>query len=397
MRLLASLVAAVALSVSTHAQQSLSFTIDQAQSNWSWSGQITTPQSLGSITLPIVGNPSNQTVNPFQLAGTIAVTVGGGVPITTATFSGGSASPVGGIHGKVNNPIPFSPPLGTFDIGLPAPGTVNAVSGLSSPASFVVAAGGAFSTNGQLDYAQGVLVIQVQGFTVNPYDFSNTSSSVTAMSGSLTMSASALSLNVSIPQSAAFRLTFQRDLSPGSVPPQVITGYIDFWGTLKADYVFPPVGTAFCSGDGSGSACPCANPGTAGRGCANSNSGSPGARLTALGVASIGGDMLTLTGTDVTGPGLFFQGSGQFVGGAGLAFGDGLICAGGTITRMGVVFPTGNSATYPGGLTPSPIHLAGGVGAPGVFHYQCWYRDSVSYCTAATYNLTQGLTVTWLP
>jgi hypothetical protein len=32
-----------------------------------------------------------------------------------------------------------------------------------------------------------------------------------------------------------------------------------------------------------------------------------------------------------------------------------------------------------------------------VRYYQLWYRDSVSYCTAATYNLTNGVQVQWMP
>jgi hypothetical protein len=103
-----------------------------------------------------------------------------------------------------------------------------------------------------------------------------------------------------------------------------------------------------------------------------------------------------LTATDVSGPGLFFQGTAS--GGAGVPFGDGLLCLGGAFVRMGVVFPTGSAASYPGGLTPNPIHIAGGPIVSGdVRHYQVWYRDAVPFCTAATFNLTQGLTVTWGP
>ncbi|MBL8857861.1 MAG: hypothetical protein JNL28_05085 [Planctomycetes bacterium] len=159
-------------------------------------------------------------------------------------------------------------------------------------------------------------------------------------------------------------------------------------------------GSSFCDGDGTGTACPCANSGIAGHGCANFNF-SDGARLTAAGLASIANDTLVLTATNVPGPGLFFQGTGQFAGGAGITFGDGLLCAGGTILRLGVVFPTGTSASYPGGLTPGPIHIGGATAASDVRHYQCWYRDAgetspgISFCTPATYNLTQGWTVTW--
>jgi hypothetical protein len=35
--------------------------------------------------------------------------------------------------------------------------------------------------------------------------------------------------------------------------------------------------------------------------------------------------------------------------------------------------------------------------AADVKHYQCWYRDAAALCAAATFNLTQGLTLTWSP
>lgn len=153
-------------------------------------------------------------------------------------------------------------------------------------------------------------------------------------------------------------------------------------------------GRPFCSGDGSGSPCPCGNNGTVGRGCANSNVGSQGALLTATGAASIASDSLILNGTDLTGPGLFFNASGL---GGPSSFGDGLLCASVGIVRMGVVFPTGNTASYPGGSTPNPVHLAGGVGSPGSSYVQCWYRDAAAFCTSATYNLSNGLNILWAP
>jgi hypothetical protein len=160
----------------------------------------------------------------------------------------------------------------------------------------------------------------------------------------------------------------------------------------------PSAGTPFCFGDGTGLACPCANSGSAGNGCANSVSAT-GGNLSSTGSASIGADTLVLTSINVpTGPGLFFQGTTQFGGGNGIAFGDGLLCAGGSIIRLGVVFASGGSAAYPGGTTPGPISV-GGLNAPGnVRTYQEWYRDgNTGFCTASTFNLTNGVQVTWQP
>ncbi|MDZ4772926.1 MAG: hypothetical protein SGI72_07295 [Planctomycetota bacterium] len=153
--------------------------------------------------------------------------------------------------------------------------------------------------------------------------------------------------------------------------------------------------TASCFGDGSGTACPCGNAGSTGNGCANSAFAS-GAKLATSGVPSIASDTLVLTASDVPGPGLFFQGTSAFAGGSGITFGDGLLCAGGTITRMGVVFPTGSTASYPGGLTPNPVSIAGATAVGDVRNYQCWYRDSAVFCSPETYNLTNLVTLTWM-
>ena len=154
---------------------------------------------------------------------------------------------------------------------------------------------------------------------------------------------------------------------------------------------------AFCLGDGSATACPCANNGSAGNGCGNSVFAG-GARLFSSGFAgaSMGTDSLVLTATNVVGPGLFFQSTG--LAASPVSFGDGQFCATVGIVRLGVVFPTGNTAIYPGGSTPNPIHIAGApIVNSDVRHYQFWYRDAAVFCTPSTFNLTQGLTITWGP
>ena len=62
-----------------------------------------------------------------------------------------------------------------------------------------------------------------------------------------------------------------------------------------------------------------------------------------------------------------------------------------------MVFPTASSATWPGGSNPNPIHVTGGTVAGDVRHFQVWYRDAAAFCSASTYNLTQGLTLTFGP
>ena len=140
------------------------------------------------------------------------------------------------------------------------------------------------------------------------------------------------------------------------------------------------VGAPFCSGDSVGTTClGCGNNGSAGHGCANSVFPA-GAQLTNSGNATVSADTLVLTCSNIPGPGLFFQANGIV---SPLTFGDGMLCAAIGIIRMGVVFPTAGVASYPGGLTPAPIHLAGAPVNPGdTKHYQCWYRDIPPFCTA---------------
>jgi len=179
------------------------------------------------------------------------------------------------------------------------------------------------------------------------------------------------------------------DLQLPAAPPGYwsgVHGVVEISGTPS---------TSFCSGESIGTAClGCSNNGAVGSGCGNSSFAS-GASLANSGAASVGADTLILTASNLTGPGLFFQANGVV---SPITFGDGMLCAAIGIIRMGVVFPTAGVASYPGGLTPNPISVAGGpISATDVKHYQCWYRDAVPFCTGATYNLTQGLSITWQP
>jgi hypothetical protein len=153
--------------------------------------------------------------------------------------------------------------------------------------------------------------------------------------------------------------------------------------------------TPFCFGDGSGTACPCGNAGAAGHGCASSIDPS-GAQLAAIGNPLIVSDTMLLTATGVSNSVvLFFQGTTQQNGGSGNVFGDGLRCAGGSVLRLRAVQASGNTAQFPGPSDPF-LHMAGQVTSGGTVRmYQVWYRNAASFCTPSTFNLTNGLQVTW--
>jgi hypothetical protein len=149
--------------------------------------------------------------------------------------------------------------------------------------------------------------------------------------------------------------------------------------------------TTICFGDGSGTACPCGNFGALDEGCRNS-SGS-GASLSASGSSSVGSDDLTLQLTQGPGnvPAIVFAGTTQVNGGAGAVFGDGLLCAGGMIQRLGVKFLSGGAATWGPGLAPQ-----GGWGAGDTRVLQGWYRDVSGPCNGQ-FNTSHALAVTFQP
>ena len=173
-------------------------------------------------------------------------------------------------------------------------------------------------------------------------------------------------------------------------------------GTVLVSVDVPPNSptTAFCFGDGTGTACPCANSGAVGNGCANSLNPN-GGNLIGSGLMSIANDTFTLAGSGVpNGPGLYFQADNQLGAGSGVTFGDGLRCAGGNVFRLGIVIASGNTSTYPNGIAPNnvPISLKGFCAAGNTRQYQLWYRDSDPvFCTASVFNLTNGLTGVWTP
>ena len=94
------------------------------------------------------------------------------------------------------------------------------------------------------------------------------------------------------------------------------------------------------------------------------------------------------------GAALFFQGDTRVSGGAGAVFGDGLRCVTGQMVRL-LVAPVGGPLARVPAVGGTPISVLGGVSAGDVRHYQAWYRDAAAYCTAATFNLTNGVAVTW--
>ncbi len=155
---------------------------------------------------------------------------------------------------------------------------------------------------------------------------------------------------------------------------------------------------SFCAGDGSVTACPCGNHSPIGLGAGCLNSTGFGGRLSATGETRLTLDALRLAAETLpqTTTALFFQGTTRENAGLGLAFGDGLRCAGGAIVRLATRTAAGGTVSYPGAGDP-PVSTRGLITAPGVRTYQVWYRNAAPFCTSEPFNLTQGIEANWQP
>ncbi|MBL8857564.1 MAG: hypothetical protein JNL28_03540 [Planctomycetes bacterium] len=366
-RSLALILASSALAFSAQAQTNFPFVLNQAASNFTFGGTTT----LG----PLVGNPSNM----FQLLGTQNLDLAfqaGAQPFASGAFTnGGVVGTNGALHAKITGA--FGITLATIDIN-------NMTLSATSP-TFTVGAGGAFNATVVLTALSGQFVVTPLVGTPSTTDMTGSTSAPTAVNGTLTLLGG--NYRMVAPINTVFAFT-----DPGTGA----SGNVTLVGTITADYPFLK---PYCFGDGPGTACPCGNNSTLGqqRGCLHS--GAQGAKLVGSGIPSLTADTLVLQATSQPAGtlGLFFQGTGQSAAGLGAPFGDGLICVGGSIIRLGIKAAPSGSSNYPaaGDASVSVQGLVGG--APTIRNYQLWYRDAAAFCTAATYNLTNGLQVQWMP
>jgi hypothetical protein len=148
-------------------------------------------------------------------------------------------------------------------------------------------------------------------------------------------------------------------------------------------------GVPYCFNDAASSACPCGNPGAGVAGCANSTG--LGGSLGTAGTVSTAADDLVFLADQLrpNQPVLLFSGLNAVNGGAGILFGDGLRCAGGSLARLGVkaANATGSASWGPG------LGAAEGWAPGDVRRFQAWYRDPVTSPCGSGFNLTNGFEV----
>jgi hypothetical protein len=368
------ILALILLATPAAAQVPFVLPINQATSNFNWSGTT----SLG----PIVGNPSTA----FQMAGQAALaltTTPGTFAITGVDFSGGDAYTVPDLHGKIPNPFPILPPLATIDVlGLHI--------SVDAPATTVSGAG-AFTADVTITATAGSLVVTplVGSQTTTP--LAGNSSTPSSQVGTIVYVGGSLQLEIPINNTFNF-------VDPGSGT----SGSITVSGTLHANVGAPMV--SLCDPGQSGVlACPCANPpvGTA-RGCDNS-AFTGGAQLSASGLPSLSADTLqfTTTGEKPTAGSVLLQGTTSI---SGAVFGQGVRCAGGTLKRLYLQTAVGGSIHVPATGNPSVSARSAALGdtlASGATRfYAVYYRDPVVLggCPSSSgFNVTQTGQVSWLP
>lgn len=177
---------------------------------------------------------------------------------------------------------------------------------------------------------------------------------------------------------------------PNSVTTYPITGGIV---AFAGDATF---GSVVCAADNAVWTCPCNNNSNSYSGCGNSVNPS-GASLSNAGLPQVSADQarLDVVGVPANSSCLFFQGT-SIVSPA-TSFGDGLRCASGTVVRLGTITASNGAASYPG-PGDQLIHVRGSVPVNGGTRvYQVWYRNAAAFCTASTFNTSNGLSVQWTP
>ena len=190
--------------------------------------------------------------------------------------------------------------------------------------------------------------------------------------------------SITVPSTCGTTYLFQVGQYPGSP-------FLPLLGQFRVTEVGLAVcaGVPYCGGDGTSGACPCGNESAAGLGQGCRNSSGSGARLAAIGTASVAADDVVLNLTSTV---LFFQGTAQ----TSAAFADGRLCVGGSIVRLAIQPYGGSIANYPGALGPR-VSTRGLVPASGgTRHYQAWYRDAPGPCGTHS-NLSNGVTISWAP
>jgi hypothetical protein len=156
---------------------------------------------------------------------------------------------------------------------------------------------------------------------------------------------------------------------------------------------------AYCFGDGTIAACPCANSGAPGHGC-NNSAATGGAELIPSGTTHPDAMVLRTIGELPSALTVFLQGD-QSIN--PVPFGDGLRCASGHLKRLYIKNASNGSATAPDmgetSITQRSLALGDPIQPTNARYYQAYYRDpSTSFCPPPlgnTWNVTNAIRILW--
>jgi len=330
------------------AQAPLQFTINQPLSAYTWSGTT----SIG----PLQGNPSTN----FNLSGSQVLLLdgGGGQALTTGeVLSGGVASVVGNLSGRIANPVPFLPPLATI--------TITNLTFELVTAPFPIAANGAFATLADVTILSGIVDVDPLFGASSQTNLAGNQSLGQAFNGTLVQAGTTITGTSS--QNTQFMF---------SDPASGISATLTIVGTLVARHTcVAPV--TYCT-------------------AANNSTGG------AASIAAQGSVRLQDQALDLVTSGLPQQSLGYYIFSATQAFtpgfggGQGNLCLGGAIFRLSnFVRNSGTTGSVmlalPYGGLPPGASLDIGEG----WNFQYWFRDSVS--GSATSNTSNGVHVVFCP
>jgi len=172
-RILLASVCVLSLGLASSAQTPFGFTIDQSQSNWTYSGTATVLGQTGNI----VGNPSNS----FQVFGDASgILTGGGSPIATAQFAGANAMVTPDIDASLEVPLPFGGAIAVATIKV-----TNLVFDLQSTVG-TVSSSGSVTADVTLAIVSGTATLDIIGFGVQSLDLAGLFAPATTFTGQLT-------------------------------------------------------------------------------------------------------------------------------------------------------------------------------------------------------------------
>jgi hypothetical protein len=228
----------------------------------------------------------------------------------------------------------------------------------------------------------------------------------TVASGSLSWATTPFAQN---PNANAIRwgttYNFRFDANSAPTPGSITIGTFKSLQSVQAQVDVPggtpPPATPFCFGDGSlATACPCGNSGSTFHGCENSET-TGGALAYAAGSLAPDSLVITCSGERASAYTIFLQGDASSANGA--VYGDGLLCVGGVLKRIGINHASAGIATYPQAgdlaIRAKSASLGDVIPPGGVRYYQVYYRDpEPTFCpspTGSTFNASNGVIVTW--